>query len=87
MSSDEIMAVLVEYLERKKPLPNKEDISRIDYLAAGYVDSLGFMKFLMFMEERFDIEFDDEELESDAFRTIGGLERLVDEKQRGRSAC
>ena len=81
MSSDEIKAVLIEYLERKKPITSKDDIADIDYLAAGYVDSLGFMKFLMFMEERFDIEFDDDEIESDAFRTVGGLVEMIVSKR------
>jgi acyl carrier protein len=87
MNREEIISTLVEYLERKKPIPDRDAIAELDYLAAGYVDSIGFMKYLMFVEDRFDLEFEDEEIESDAFRTIGGLAQMIGQKLEEKKAC
>ncbi len=81
MTRDEMVSILVGYLERKKPIHDLDGVQELDYMQAGYVDSLGFMKFLLFVEDRFDVEFDDEEIGSDAFRTLGGLVGLIKNKQ------
>ncbi len=87
MTREEMIAELAGYLERKKPIHDVMAVIDLDYLEAGYVDSLGFMKFLSFMEERFDVEFDDDEIASDTFRTVGGIVALLEQKCRKNSAC
>ncbi|GAB2182499.1 hypothetical protein DLREEDagrD3_27220 [Denitratisoma sp. agr-D3] len=54
----------------------------LDYRRAGYVDSIGIMKFVLEIEAEFDIEISEAEIESPAFSTIGGLVRIIDEHLR-----
>jgi acyl carrier protein len=44
------------------------------------IDSVGLMQLITFIEERFEIEVDDEELTSAHFGTVGDIATLVDRK-------
>ncbi len=87
MTRDEMVSILVGYLERKKPIHDLDAVQELDYMQAGYVDSLGFMKFLLYVEEQFGVEFEDDEIASGAFRTISGLVGLIEKKRGGNTAC
>jgi acyl carrier protein len=52
-----------------------------DPLAAGELDSLAIEQLLTFIEEEYDIEFDDEELRLENFSSIQILAQLVDAKR------
>lgn len=59
---------------------NRED----DLLSHGIVDSLGILKLMAFLEERFSISIAPEEVVPENFRDIASLERFVERKtQRG----
>ena len=45
------------------------------------LDSMAVISVITAMEERFNIAFDDEEINADAFRTLGSLSMLVDRKR------
>ena len=55
-----------------------------EYLDTGVLDSMGIVDMILEFEERFDIHFEPEHLQSVEFRTIGGviqlIERLIEEK-------
>jgi len=48
------------------------------------VDSLGLLILLTFIEERFDVQIDDEELIPENFDTIGAIARLIERKMAQR---
>lgn len=51
-----------------------------DILHNGIVDSFGFVQLLLYLEEKFNIDFSQEELESKEIKTINGLIRKIIEK-------
>jgi acyl carrier protein len=87
MSLDEaaVREVVHAFVQKKDRLPAAFDADTFDYLDQGYVDSIGVIQFMGLLEERFGIVFEDADLESPEFRTLGGLVRMVLTKQRARS--
>lgn len=79
MSLDEatVREVVQAFVQKKDRLPADFDPDTFDYLEQGYVDSIGVIQFMGLLEERFGIRFEDADLESPEFRTIGGLVRMV----------
>lgn len=57
-----------------------------DILALGIVDSLGLLQLVSFLEEKFGIKVEDEDLVIDNFRSISRIEQFVEEKQREKAA-
>jgi acyl carrier protein len=51
-------------------------------LLEGVIDSLGLMQMISFIEEEFDVAIDDAEVTASNFRTIGDIERLVEQKAK-----
>jgi acyl carrier protein len=45
------------------------------------------MKFLIFVEDTFGVEFTDEEIAADEFRQLGGLVTLIENKVSGIKIC
>ena len=55
-----------------------------DPLAQGLLDSLAIEQLIAFLEEDFDIEFEDEELVAECFQSIDTVVTLVETKRRTR---
>jgi acyl carrier protein len=51
-------------------------------LLGGLIDSLGLMQLIAFLEEDFNVAIDDAEVTAENFRTVGDIERLVEQKVR-----
>ena len=52
-----------------------------NYVKAGLVDSLGLLRFVLELEEFFGIEFNNAEVASNEFKTLGGLCDLIERKR------
>ena len=52
---------------------NQED----DYFATGYIDSLGAIEMISFIEENFNIELSSEDMENPNFKIVKGLIELI----------
>ena len=52
---------------------------------SGILDSLSTLKLVTFLEERFCVEFEANDLEAGNLATIASIERLVESKRAGRS--
>ena len=48
-----------------------------DYLSEGYVDSLGFIKFITSIEKFFKVKFNQKDFMDRKFRTIRGLAQII----------
>ena len=53
-----------------------------DPLALGLMDSLAIEQLIAFLEENFDVAFDDEELVAERFASIDTVAEFVDAKRR-----
>jgi acyl carrier protein len=49
-----------------------------DLLADGVIDSLGLLKLIAWLEDRFDLSVDDSALDPDNFRTVTAIDAFVD---------
>jgi acyl carrier protein len=55
-------------------------------LIGGVMDSLGLMQFVSYLREEFDLNFDEDEIVPENFRTVTDVERLVNQKLAARAA-
>ena len=76
----EIREKILEFVEREYKLPEDVDYDNFDFVENGFVDSMGLVQFVAILEDDFDIEFSADELLSDEFKTIGGLEKIIESK-------
>ena len=49
----------------------------VDLFEHGYVDSVGIVELLGFLQEKFDVEIPDDDLLSEDFSSIAGIARIV----------
>jgi acyl carrier protein len=76
---DEVRAVLWETLQisaERYPLPREAEL----FGAIPEFDSMAVVNVVTALEERLDIEFEDEEITAEAFATVGNLTDLVEAK-------
>jgi acyl carrier protein len=50
---------------------------QIDYLQSGLLSSLEIVEFVAELEDRFGVQFSEEEMQDPRFSTIGGIAQLV----------
>jgi acyl carrier protein len=77
---------IFDYLQKEYTFPD-EDIDTINYVENGYIDSLAMIKFVIALEEKFGIEFSDDELSLPDFKLVGGLINLVESKTVQNEKC
>lgn len=58
-----------------------------DIFALGFVNSLLAIQLLAFLEKEFDVTIGDEDLEFDNFRTLNGMDALLERKLNGVKAA
>lgn len=76
-----IFNFIKDYLETIKPLNmNDDEILNYRYLDAGHIDSFGLIQFIIAIEEEFNIKLEPKDTESDEFRYVGGLIKLIEAK-------
>jgi acyl carrier protein len=80
----DVMKQLEEYLltdvaagSDKKTIDPDEDL-----ITQGLIDSLGIMKLIGFLDERFGVKVEDQELVPENFQTLKALADLVAKKSR-----
>ena len=62
-------------------IPDHELRDDEDIFAAGYVDSLFAMQLVLFVEKQFNIAVEEADMDTDNFRTVDAIARLVEHKQ------
>ena len=77
---NKIRQTILDFVEREYKLPENVDYDTFDFVENGFVDSMGMVQFVTILEDEFDIEFSAEELLSSDFRTVSGLEKLIERK-------
>jgi acyl carrier protein len=73
-------ASIREYIQTELLMGDDSSLRDDTPLWGGVIDSVGLMQLITFIEERFEIEVDDEELTSAHFGTVANIASLVDRK-------
>ena len=81
---ENIKDFIIAYVEHKGKMPENIDLDAFDFVKSGYIDSIAMFKFVVELEEEFDIEISDEEMMMPQLATIGGLTSFISEKIEGR---
>lgn len=72
MNREYILKIIIEFF-RKKGIEIHHDVDKVRYLEQGWLDSFDLIDFIVYLEKEFEIEFTPEDLQSEVFRTIGGV--------------
>ena len=75
-----IRQFILDNIQTEYTIPAETDIETLNYVEEGYVDSMAMMRFVIELEDEFGIEFTDEELEDPAFKLVGALEKMIENK-------
>lgn len=66
------------FAERKIPVPQSPaQAGAIRYIDAGWVDSVGILEFVSYLEEKTAVRFSDEDLVSEEFQTLEGVAGIL----------
>ena len=76
----EVEEYILDTLQREYSFKEGVDLDALDYVAEGYMDSLGLVQFIVELESEFNISFSDEELSSSDFKIVGKLIKMVERK-------
>lgn len=80
ISEEAIKDFILKYISKKGKLPKDIDIDKFNYIDTGYVDSMGILKFVVELEQEFDIQISDDDIMLQEFKTIGGLVGIINKK-------
>ena len=67
----DIKEFVTEYIQREYTVPEDVDIMTLNYIEAGYIDSMAFIQFISTIEDEYDIEFEVEDIENPKLRIVG----------------
>ncbi|MBD0675718.1 phosphopantetheine-binding protein [Kitasatospora sp. NPDC091335] len=59
--------------------------SDYDLVDGGVIDSLGLLKTIAWLEDRFDVRVEEFDLDPDSFRSVGSISRFIDQAQPHRT--
>ena len=79
----DVREFVLETLQREYTFEEGANVDEINFVDDGYMDSLGLIQFVAELEDEFEIEFTEEEMESDEFRTVGTLIKMIENKIQG----
>lgn len=86
MDSDQIAGPVKEFiLHEFLPGENPDELTpQTPLITAGILDSVGILKLVAFLEERFNIGLAAHEADVEYLNTIADIVKLVESKQKGR---
>lgn len=82
-TADSIRTFVLGLVEAKARLPAGTKLDGFNYIDAGYVDSIGMIKFVLSIEKQYGVELSEAEMLTPEFRTVGGLVAMIAEKLGG----
>ena len=74
-----IFIFIVSLLEKHGPVPGQDEMEKLTYrfLETGHIDSFKLNEFIMEIEDQYNIVLSPEDIQSDQFRSIGGLFEII----------
>jgi len=76
----DIKKEVITFLEKQNPIPGSSEQEKLDcyYLDSGVIDSLTIITLITEFEEKFQIRFESDDLQSQEFQTVGGLIGIIE---------
>lgn len=75
MTNNDILTKIKAIANKLSPIELTEN-----YIESGIFDSMTIMRFVMELEDEFEIDFDEAELGSCDFKTLQGLTSIIEKK-------
>jgi len=75
-----IKEFVTEYIQREYTIADDVDIMSLNYIEAGYIDSMGLLQFIATLEDEFGITFSDEDMNSPEIKVVGTLIAMIEKK-------
>lgn len=76
----DVKEFVTEYIQREYTVPAEVDIMTLNYVEAGYIDSLGMLQFIATIEDEFNVVFSDEDMKSSDIKVVGTLIDMIKNK-------
>ena len=76
----DIKKFVTDYIQREYTVADDVDIMTLNYIEAGYIDSMGLLQFIATLEDEFGITFSDEEMSSPDIKVVGSLVAMIEKK-------
>jgi acyl carrier protein len=77
MHKEEIVHQIREFIASEFPMPGQELTSHTDLLEEWFVDSLGIVETVMFLERQFGVQLQRADINGVNFRNVEALSELV----------
>jgi acyl carrier protein len=82
MASSDVERAIAEFIETEIAYDRQQEHVQLDEpLLEGLVDSTAMLRLVLFIEERYDIHVEDDELVPENFESVRKLAEFVDRKQ------
>ncbi|MDR3163117.1 MAG: hypothetical protein LBT81_04590 [Helicobacteraceae bacterium] len=69
-----------KHINLKRQIPADLDLSRVNLIKSGLLDSIEFFGFVLALENHYNIRIGDDEIASGVLETIDGIESLIRNK-------
>ena len=76
----DVKEFVTEYIQREYTVAEDVDIMALNYIEAGYIDSMGLIQFIATLEDEFGIAFSDEDMQNPDIRIVGKLIQMITDK-------
>ena len=76
----DVKEFVTEYIQREYTVAEDMDIMTLNYIEAGYIDSMGLIQFIATLEDEFGIAFSDEDMQNPDIRIVGKLIQMITDK-------
>jgi len=75
----DIKKIVFDYINTKTKIIGETETERLKYhyLESGSIDSMQMVEMIVYLENKLNIKFNSEDLQSNEFRTVGGLIDII----------
>ena len=80
---ENVKEFIIDYIQREYDIPEGVDITNLNYVEEGYIDSLGLIQFIAVIEDEFGITFSDDDLAGEDIKVVGKMAELIASKMEG----
>ena len=78
MDRNQVLEKVLDFFRQKGiEVENIQQVEKVRYLDQGWLDSFDLVDFLTYLEQEFNVELPPEDLQTDSFRTIGGVVETI----------